>query len=190
VLIPSYIAQLDNVAANLVTEVNKLHAGDPTATPPVVAGNTMTKDALGNPVPGGYFFDPTKLSAGSISLAAGIVGHPELIAASKTGAAGDGDIATAISEIQSKLVSGGLTINQLYRTMIGDVGSTSAIAQSQAAAFKLSVDQFTTQAQSVSGVSLDEEMTNMIKFQQAYNASAKLLTTMNTMLDVLMNIGK
>ena len=39
----------------------------------------------------------------------------------------------------------------------------------------------------VSGVSLDEEMTNLIKFQQAYNASARVISTVNSMLDTLIN---
>ncbi len=57
--------------------------------------------------------------------------------------------------------------------------------QKQSDAQALSYQQFQTQQQSISGVSLDEEMTNMIKFQQAYNACARVLTVMDEMLGVL-----
>ena len=49
--------------------------------------------------------------------------------------------------------------------------------------------QLKTQRDSVSGVSIDEEMTNLINFQQAYSASARFITTISSMYDTLSNIG-
>ena len=53
----------------------------------------------------------------------------------------------------------------------------------------LSVQQLTDQRPSVSGVSLDEETTNMIRYQRAYEAGARVVTTVDSMFDTLMNMG-
>jgi len=166
--IPEYLADLDNIASSLVERVNTMHR----------SGKTISG------ADGGDFFR-AGTTAGNISLDASIVNHPELVAASTSGAIGDGEKARAIAAIKDEPVSGGLTIDQLYRALVGEIGGAAATADRQSAAHQLSLDQFTTQQQSVSGVSLDEEMTNMIKFQQAYNASARLVTVMDEMLGVL-----
>ena len=52
---------------------------------------------------------------------------------------------------------------------------------------QLVLDQLNTQVQQVSGVSLDEEATDMLRFQHAYQAAARVITTMDQMLDTLIN---
>lgn len=175
-LIPSYMQQLDDIAVQLVETVNSLHH----------TGQTMED----TPQTGGDFFK-AGTTAANIALDDSIIDHPELIAASSTdpdtAGIGNGDVALEISLLKDEAASGSYTINEMYQNLIGDIGGTTAAAETQAEAHALSLDQFTTEQQSVSGVSLDEEMTNMIKFQQAYNAAAKVLTTMDEMLDVLIN---
>lgn len=167
-LIPDYLSQLDNFASSLVTEVNTLHAG----------GQTLDGTPAGN-----FFVDGS--TAANIALDPSIIGHPELVAASATDGVSDGDVALNIANLQNKQLAGGLSINEIYRALVGTVGGAAASADQQAQAQNLSLQQFTAQQQSVSGVSLDEEMANMIKFQQAYNAAARMLTAMDEMLDVL-----
>ncbi len=173
-LIPSYMQQLDDMATQLVETVNAAHHNG------VTTGSTSQA--------GGDFFK-AGTTAANICLDDSIVGHPDLVAASSTTDPGssNGDNALAISLLKDSTTSSGYTINEMYQNLIGDLGGTSAAAQTQSEAHSLSVDQLTTEEQSVSGVSLDEEMTNMIKFQQAYNAAAKVLSTMDEMLDILMN---
>lgn len=168
--VPSYLAQLDTFASILVQEVNALHR----------TGKTLTGSD-------GTNFFKAGTTAANISLDPSIVDHPELIAASATGAVGNNEIALAISGLDSRPVRGTMTLNQLYRGLVADIGGSAAIAYRQATAHQLSLDQFTTQQQSVSGVSLDEEMTNLIKFQQAYNAAARVITVMDEMIDVLVS---
>jgi flagellar hook-associated protein 1 FlgK len=170
--IPDYMAQLDSLATELVNSVNTLHR----------AGRVMDGSA------GGDFFLAGS-TAGNLQLDPTLVGHPELIAASLSGAIGDGDVAQQIAALKETSLSGGKTVNQLYRDLIGDLAGASFTSQKQVAASKLVVDQFTTQQQAVSGVSIDEELTNMIKFQQAYSACARVITTMDQMLDALMQTG-
>ena len=79
------------------------------------------------------------------------------------------------------------TIDESYRGMIGDIGINANKAKSMATNQDLLVSQISTQREYVMGVSLDEEMTHMIQFQQAYNSSARFLTTIDDMLDILVN---
>ena len=177
-IIPGYIAQLDEIAVKLVETVNTVHS----------SGYTTDGSQAGN------FFTPNdpvgSISSANISVDASLIDHPELIgAAGLGGATGDGSVAQNIASVKDQIVASGLSINQLYRAMISDIGSTAATAERQATSSQLSTTQFLTQQQSVSGVNLDEEMTNMIKFQQAYNAASRVLTVMNEMLDTLMRAG-
>ncbi len=176
--IVSYLQQLDSLAETIVDNVNLMHAGG--------------FDLDGNA--GGDFFTPNipagTIGAANIALDPAIVGNPRMIACSSTmGATGNGSNADAIARLKNDPVYPPLTptqtINDMYENFVGEIGADSAIAQRQEVAHKLSYDQFKQQQQAISGVSLDEEMANMIKFQQAYNASARMLTAMDEMLTTL-----
>lgn len=167
-VVSDYLAKLDGVASTIAENVNALHR----------TGTTLTGQPAGN------FFTEVA-TASTISLNPAIKNHPELIAASATGAVGDGELARQISLLKDAPISNGQTINQLYRSLVGDIGTAASVADRQVLTYRLSLEQFITQQQSISGVSLDEEMINMIKFQQAYNASARVLTVMDEMLDVI-----
>jgi flagellar hook-associated protein 1 len=69
-----------------------------------------------------------------------------------------------------------------------DVGSLTAAANAQAAATTASLQQLADQQSSVSGVSIDEESTNLIRFQQSYEAAAKVVNTVNTLFGVTINM--
>jgi flagellar hook-associated protein 1 FlgK len=60
-------------------------------------------------------------------------------------------------------------------------------AQSKESTAQALVNSVDSSRQSTSGVSMDEEMTNMVKFQRAYQASARAMSTMDEMLDILIN---
>ena len=98
---------------------------------------------------------------------------------SSTAAPGGNDVALAIAALR------GGAAEQSYSGLIGLVGSRVAGAQSEQANLKTTLTAIANQRQSVSGVSLDEEMTNLISFQRGYQASARTLTAMDEMLEVL-----
>jgi flagellar hook-associated protein 1 len=79
------------------------------------------------------------------------------------------------------------TVNDFYRNIIGQLGIDSQEAQRMQENSNVIVNQIENRRLSVSGVSLDEEMTNMIKFQHAYNASARNITVVDEMLDKIIN---
>jgi flagellar hook-associated protein 1 FlgK len=79
------------------------------------------------------------------------------------------------------------TFGEFFQSIVGELGVQSQEATRQATNQQALVDQIDSRRQSVSGVSLDEEMANMIKFQHAYNAAARSLTTFDEMLDKVIN---
>ncbi|WP_042250318.1 flagellar basal body rod C-terminal domain-containing protein [Nitrospina gracilis] len=80
-----------------------------------------------------------------------------------------------------------MTFNDFYSGLLNNVGSGSRSAQTlaqQQEGIKLQLD---IRRESVSGVSIDEEMINLIKFQQAFQASARMISIVDEMFDILQN---
>ncbi len=80
------------------------------------------------------------------------------------------------------------SINEFYSAMVGTLGIEKNQAATNLQTREFIVSQLDSEQAKVSGVSMDEEMTNMIKFQHSYQASARYISTIKEMLDVLMNI--
>lgn len=87
----------------------------------------------------------------------------------------------------SNAILGNVSLDSFYSSLIAAVGVQSQNAQRLTENQQTLVDQVSNWRQSVSGVNMDEEMTNMIRFQKGYNAAARVLTTMDEMLDKLIN---
>ena len=79
------------------------------------------------------------------------------------------------------------TADDFFRSIVGQLGVQAQEADRQTNNQQALVDQVDSRRQSVSGVSLDEEMANMIKFQHAYGAAARVMTTFDQMLDKVIN---
>ncbi|MCL6636898.1 MAG: flagellar hook-associated protein FlgK [Alicyclobacillus sp.] len=92
--------------------------------------------------------------------------------------------APAGSSVQMPLTKG--TLDAFLQAVVGQLGVQGQQANQQVTNLQALVQQVDTQRQSVSGVSIDEEMSDIIRFQQAYNASAKVISTLNEMLDELL----
>jgi flagellar hook-associated protein 1 FlgK len=86
---------------------------------------------------------------------------------------------------QSLLITG--NFDDFFRTLIGALGVQAQESERQELNQKFLVDQVDSRRQSVSGVSMDEEMADMVKFQHAYNAAARHMTTYDEMLDKIIN---
>jgi flagellar hook-associated protein 1 FlgK len=74
-----------------------------------------------------------------------------------------------------------------YSQEIATIGVQTSTAQGQSTNKQVMVTQLTTQRQQTSGVSLDEEATNMIQYQHAYEAAARVISVTDSMLDTLIN---
>ncbi len=104
---------------------------------------------------------------------------PAEVQTSSTEAAGGNDVALAIAALR------GGAADAAYSGLIERVGSDVQGAKSEQANLQTTLTAINDQRQSVSGVSLDEEMTNLMSFQRAYQASARTLTAMDDMLETL-----
>jgi flagellar hook-associated protein FlgK len=110
-------------------------------------------------------------------------------AAGKAGA----DIATDLSTgghntlITTSLYAPPQTTSDYYSGLVGKIGSATAQATEMAYNQQLVVDQLNQRVQETSGVSLDEEATDLVRFQHAYQAAARVITTMDEMLNTLIN---
>jgi flagellar hook-associated protein 1 FlgK len=123
------------------------------------------------------FFDSRGTRADTIA----VVATQATVQTGSTGASGANDVAQAIAQLR-----GGRT-DQLYQALVARIGTESqAAVRAQSTAESL-VSAIEDRRQSVAGVSLDEEMTNLIRFQRGYQASARAMTTMDELLDTLVN---
>lgn len=173
-----YKSKLDTLANQFITTFNAQHkAGFGLGGAADTGYNFFTgTDAASIAV------DPAILSAGPPP------GYNHIAAASAANAPGDGSNAIALADIKNlniAALSG--TVDDFFRGLTGQLGVESQAAQRMVANQELLLSELNNKKQSVSGVSLDEEMTNMIKFQQSYSAAARLVSTMNDMIDTLIN---
>ena len=132
----------------------------------------------------------------NMTLSSTVLNNTDKIAAGLSGT-GDGQNALNISNLQSSLVfSGGAftpgagtaTFDDFYNSIVSGLGSGSRSSQTILSQQEGVILQLNSQRESISGVSLDEEMVNLIKFQQAYAASARMITVIEEMFDVLQRI--
>ncbi|MCL2138971.1 MAG: flagellar hook-associated protein FlgK [Treponema sp.] len=104
---------------------------------------------------------------------------------------GNGDAAAAIASIRNNPVMVGqhATFDDYFADSVGRMGLLGEQSERSLATENLIMKQLNDMRQSISGVNIDEELANMIRYQQGYNASARFVSTVNSMLDVLMRLG-
>jgi flagellar hook-associated protein 1 FlgK len=104
-------------------------------------------------------------------------------------APGDNSNALLLAELgEDPAGPGGLTFSDAYQKLVTTIGLAADEAGDKQTYYQGLVDQFTQLRDSVSGVSLDEELTNLIKYQRAYQAAAKMITTADEMLQTLLSL--
>ena len=171
--IPAIQAQLDTLAANFANGVNTVQTGG--------------FDLHGNA--GTNFFNPPPVSgvgaAASLSVA---ITDPSLIAASSDGTAGSNGNAEAMYALNDQPIISGQSPTDYYSGIVFNVGNAASNASAEQSASSLIFQQLNDQRASISGVSLNEEAANMVQYQDAYSASAQVITTINTMMQTVINM--
>jgi flagellar hook-associated protein 1 FlgK len=161
--VPNYTTQLDAVAAALASTTNTAQAGG--------------YDLAGNP--GGPLF-----SGGTAATIGVAITDPTLLAASGTpGGNLDGSVALAMSQLGNSATGADTS----YRTLIGTLATETQRAGQQAAVQQSVTDSVDALATSSSGVSIDEETANLLTYQRSYQASSRVLSTVDETLDILIN---
>jgi flagellar hook-associated protein 1 FlgK len=172
-IIPSYMEELDLLARTIIEEVNAIHR----------SGYGL------NGTTGVNFFDTTLLTAAGIRINPDLASDPARIAASLSGEEGDNRIALAINDLRDRavMVNGSTTINDYYNGFVGQLGMEAREARSFTENYELLLNQTENSRQAVQGVSLDEETANMIRYQHAYDAAARVITTIDEALDTVIS---
>lgn len=174
--LPAMTADLNSLVSEIVTSVNALHA------------TGMSPDGSTNL----NFFDPTGLSAATFSLDAAITGTDRVVAGVPSGTdayqAGANSIALQIARLRD--TSGGLgkTTGAFYRDVVSSLGRNVASAIDQTRVQGTLSNAALSQRLSVTGVSIDEELVDLIQFQTAYGAAARIISTVDEMMATLLRI--
>ncbi len=170
--IPKYQDNIDSLVNALVSRVNAVHQQGYTITDP--------------PVTNVNFFEGYE--NGVLKINNDILQDTSNIAVSADGTEGNGDIAVAIAGISEQQIFNGMTISDGYSTLVSQIGTDKLSADQSLEANQMIDQQLQQRKAQISGVSIDEEMTNVIQYQKSYEASAKLITISNNMLDTLLNL--
>jgi flagellar hook-associated protein 1 FlgK len=148
-----------------------------------------------NGTAGGLFFaGATITSASQLAINPALTTNPALIAASSTAAGAPGDSSNALAMIGIRTAAAptgstlGSSFDDYYAGMVSGMGLAAQTATRDSSTSDTVVNTLHDRRSQVSGVSLDEEMTNLVKFQHAYAAAGRAMSTLNTMLDTLVNM--
>jgi flagellar hook-associated protein 1 FlgK len=165
--LPGYLDKLDSLAREVVTRVNALHESGTTAD-----GRS-----------GVDFFDPNGVTAATIRLS-------DAVTASTDAVLKDGDPLRAIGSLAGQPIDGlgGATFGDFYSAFAADVGRSVRNAQDDEAACQSLTAEADSRRASVEGVSVDEEMVNLIGQQEAYQAAARLVGVADQMIQEILSI--
>jgi flagellar hook-associated protein 1 FlgK len=184
-IILDFLDVLDEMAYGLVKEMNALHYGG------YGVGESES-------VTGVAYFDPIAVQYGAsrlFEINREIDEDRSLIAAASgdgngfSNGSGDGSNALRMAQLkQTKVLqSRSADFNEFYESFIASLGAQGDRAKTMLKNQNALISQITNQRQSVMGVNIDEEMMSIIKFQQAFNAMARYITTVDEMLDRIIN---
>lgn len=170
--IPAYQDKLDSVINALVEAVNGEHSQGFTISDPQETGLNFFE---------GY-------ANGELIINGEIANDPNKIAISLDGTEGNGEIALRIAQLTDAKLMNGNTLQEGYASLINDIGNDGMLQNNYTSANQIVLDELDQLKASQSGVSVDEEMTNVLKFQRTYEASAKLITIADDMLKTILEM--
>jgi len=134
------------------------------------------------------FTTPSPSGQGYAATMAVQITDPSLIAASSDGSPNSNGNVAVLAAVQNQNVAGGQTPTDYYSSIVANVGNDVSNGSAELNASQLALTQLQDQLGSISGVSLDEEASNMVQYQRAYDAAANVVTTINDMLYTVINM--
>lgn len=172
VSIPGYLTQLDTLANGFANAMN--------------AAQSTGYDLSGNP--GGALFTVPSTVAGSAAAIALRTTNGSAIAASSDGSAGSNGNVAALTAVQTSPLASGLSTTDSISALVASVGNDASQANTQSSALQTSLTQLTNQQNAVSGVSIDQESSNLILFQQGYQAAAQVISTLQLLFNTTISM--
>jgi flagellar hook-associated protein 1 FlgK len=178
------LERLDQLAFALSEAVNTKHRAGFSLS---VGGNPPTDQQ--------NFFAPLANAVGAaqaLRLDAGILADPRLLAASSTagGSPGNNENALELAAIETSNLVAGSRPHDFWSDQVRQVGDQVARAQRDSANYDARMQQSTQIREAVSGVSVDEELAELVKVQASFEASAKVITTADEMLQTILSMKR
>ena len=170
--IPAIQNSLDTLAFNLSSAVNTQHK--------------LGFDLNGNA--GGNLFTPVASATGAASQISVAITNPSLVAASADGTPGNNANANALLGLQNQAIASGQSPLNFYGNLVFKIGNDVSTAQARQSAGSQVLSQLQNLQGGVSNVDLNEESANLIRFQNAYQASARVVSVINSLLDTTINM--
>jgi flagellar hook-associated protein 1 FlgK len=171
--IPSTLTQLNNLASQFATSIN--------------SAQSSGYDLNGNKGQAIFSVIPGNGAAASLSVS---MSDPSLIAASSDGTQGsNGNVANLLA-VQTNSLPGGASPGDTYANLVSQVGNLTSQAEANATAGTSTLNQLNDQLGAISGVSIDEETTNLMSYQRAYEAAARVVTTVDALTQATLQMGE
>jgi flagellar hook-associated protein 1 FlgK len=172
--LPTYSSALDSLAFALGNAVN--------------AQNEAGVDSNGNPGQA-IFSVPSNVTGAAASIAVSVT-DPGAVAAASSGEGSSGnDNATALANLSSTAIVGSQTVTGFLSSLLGQIGSDASGAATDSTAQQAALTQLTSQRDSLSGVSLDEEASNLTQYQRSYQAASQVFTIVDALMASAINLG-
>lgn len=169
--IPSISGQLNTLASQFATAIN--------------SAQSSGYDLNGNKGQALFSFSGSG-AASSLSVA---ISDPNLIAASSDGTSGsNGNVANLLA-VGTQALPGGASPNDTYSSLVSGIGNLTLQAEADATAGSSSLTQLNNQLGAISGVSVDEETTNLVSYQRSYEAAARVVSTVDALTQAVLQMG-
>jgi flagellar hook-associated protein 1 len=173
--LPGLVSDLDTLAAGLASTFNTVHRG----------GYDLSGTA------GGDFFVPPPVGINGAAASFKVqISDPRLLAASSDQSAGSNGNLSGLLAIRNQSVAAGQSPTDFYANMVFKVGNEVATGSAAQEASSLILQQLENQRSSISGVSLDEEAANLLRYQRAFEAAARVVSTISEVMDTAVNLGR
>ena len=171
--IPGYLDQLNILASSIAEEVNEVHK----------TGYNLDDTT------GLNFFETNGTGASSLRVNQDIIDDPLLIGTSDAvNQSGNGVIANQIADLQNEYLIQNIKFSDYYNSLLGEVGSKVQEAKFLRTSQEMVVTALQNQRDSVSGVSLDEEMSNLVKYEQAYQAASRMISVADELIQSVLSL--
>ena len=173
--IPAVQGQLDTLAYGIASSVN--------------TANANGVDANGNP--GGNIFNIPGSASGSAAGISVAISNPSLIASAVSGEGPGGNTnATALANLATANTVSGTTPSGFYASFLSSVGDSVSSATAQNTSQQSVLTQLTTQRDALSGVTLDDEASNLTEFERSYQAASQVFSIIDTLVASALNLGE
>lgn len=175
-ILPDYQKKLDELVVQIAEKVNSIHTQGYNNVNPSHAGS--------------YFFNPTVTGVMDFNVSNEVLSNPDFIATSVNGASGDNKIALMITDLRYEKVFNDQTLTESFADIVYGIGQDVRLSNNSAERSKMLSQQTDKFRDSVKGVSINEETANLLKYQQAYQAAAKIVSIADDMMKIVISLAK